>query len=131
MYKDKGKQKEANKERQRRYRDKQKGVTSEGVTDKALQLEDLPCVIPHFGQPDCQCRHCQNKRAAGGMLTINHGPLKTRAELATSEVNRVSLPGDPDYNPSKLNELCTICGDELPQLEQPRKYPGKCLKCVA
>ena len=37
MYKDKDKQKEANKERQRRYRDKQKGVTSEGVTEKALQ----------------------------------------------------------------------------------------------
>lgn len=36
MYKDKDKQREAGKERVRRYRDKHKGVTSEGVTDKAL-----------------------------------------------------------------------------------------------
>lgn len=32
MYKDKEKQKEATKDRVRRYRDKQKGVTKEGVT---------------------------------------------------------------------------------------------------
>lgn len=40
MYKDKDKQREAQRERTRRYRAKQKalpkGVTSEGVTDKAL-----------------------------------------------------------------------------------------------
>ena len=40
MYKDKDKQREANAERQRRYKAKHKalpkGVTSEGVTDKAL-----------------------------------------------------------------------------------------------
>jgi len=35
-YKDKDKQREAGKERARRYRNKHKGVTNEGVTDKAL-----------------------------------------------------------------------------------------------
>ena len=36
MYKDKNKQRESNRERQRRYKAKHKGVTSEGVTGKAL-----------------------------------------------------------------------------------------------
>ena len=36
MYKDKDKQREANRERQRRYKDRQKALLSEGVTDKAL-----------------------------------------------------------------------------------------------
>ena len=36
MYKDKDKQREANAERQRRYKAKQKALLSEGVTDKAL-----------------------------------------------------------------------------------------------
>ncbi len=36
MYKDPDKQREANAERQRRYKARQKGVTSEGVTAKAL-----------------------------------------------------------------------------------------------
>lgn len=40
MYKDKGKQREAAKERQRRYRDKQKGVTRVGVTCGALLLAE-------------------------------------------------------------------------------------------
>ena len=36
MYKDKDRQREANRERQRRYKARHKGVTSEGVTNKAL-----------------------------------------------------------------------------------------------
>jgi len=36
MYKDKEKQKEATAERVRRYRNKQKGVTSEGVTQQGV-----------------------------------------------------------------------------------------------
>lgn len=36
MYKDKDKQREANRERQRRYKAKHKGVTSEGVTDESI-----------------------------------------------------------------------------------------------
>lgn len=36
MYKDEDKRKEAGKERSRRYRNKAKGVTNQGVTEKAL-----------------------------------------------------------------------------------------------
>lgn len=51
MYKDKDKQREAGKERARRYREshpisgkrRDEGVTSEGVTDKALPNEVIPC----------------------------------------------------------------------------------------
>ena len=42
MYKDKSKQREANAERQRRYKARQKGVTSEGVTCKALPIDKTP-----------------------------------------------------------------------------------------
>lgn len=38
MYKNKIKQKQVDKERQRRYRSKTKGVTSEGVTNKSVTL---------------------------------------------------------------------------------------------
>ena len=41
MYKDKDKQREANAERQRRYKARHKGVTSEGVTDKALPKHEV------------------------------------------------------------------------------------------
>lgn len=53
--------------------------------------------IPNFGQSDCQCKHCQNNRAGGSKLTLNHGKYKTADELGEHEGNRVSLPGDPDY----------------------------------
>ncbi len=49
MYKDKAKQREAGKERTRRYRNKHKGVTNEGVTDKALPdgyIGAVPCAPP-------------------------------------------------------------------------------------
>ena len=85
-YKDKDKQREANKERQRRYKSKQKallkGVTSEGVTGKALL----------------------------------HGCLEVVDECS----------GEIEVN----LELCRTCGELLPELENPRKYPGKCYDCV-
>lgn len=69
-YKDEERAKEANRERQRRYREKAllKGVTSEGVTEKALPAVNL--------------------------------------------------------------ELCRTCVELLPELESPRKHPGKCFNCV-
>ena len=72
-YKDEERAKEANRERQRRYREKAllKGVTSEGVTGGALPES----VTPNL-------------------------------------------------------ELCRTCGELLPPLERPRKYPGMCLPCV-
>ncbi len=53
--------------------------------------------IPNYGQSDCECRHCQTNRANGNKHTINHGPYKTAGQLAERELNRVSLPGDPDH----------------------------------
>ena len=59
MYKDKDKQREANAERQRRYKAKHKGVTSAGVTDKALPKDRdvcmfLPKKVPKRGK-DIRC----------------------------------------------------------------------------
>ena len=63
MYKNKSKQREANAERQRRYKARQKGVTSEGVTCKALPIDKTPyaeligdkiCNIPKRGK-DIKC----------------------------------------------------------------------------
>lgn len=49
MYKDKEKQKQAQKERTRRYRDKQKGVTSQGVTGAAVLVRVTDQVV--YGRP--------------------------------------------------------------------------------
>lgn len=52
-------------------------------------------VLPaNFGEADCACKHCQQNRASGSKLTLNHGKDK----LASGELRRVSLPGDVDYD---------------------------------
>ncbi len=115
-YKDKEKQKEAQRERTRRYRSKQKGVTSEGVTQgvtipadvlatQAVELakqrqedeEYLTALPANFGEPDCQCTHCKNNRTHTQQLDINHGAWKPADRLGKNEINRVTLPGDIDY----------------------------------
>jgi len=53
--------------------------------------------IANYGKDDCQCRHCRNNRKNGSKKVINHGPYKKWQYLAPNELNRVSLPGDPDY----------------------------------
>lgn len=108
MYKDKEKQKTANKEAAQRRRDKQQGMTDKGMTQSG---NVIPRVTPstsngiglpaNFGQPDCECQHCQANKARGSRHTLNHGPWKTREQLDTHELNRVSLPGDVDYKRSK------------------------------
>jgi len=127
-YKDKDKQREADKERQRRYRDKAKGVTkgvtSEGVTEGVTQgvtVKDITLeravgvyAIPNYGQPDCQCKHCQQTRNNKSNLILNHGPHKTAGELGPNELNRVSLPGDPDYDGVGLRRAADN-GSERPQ----------------
>ncbi len=45
MYKDKDRQREANRDRQRRYKAKHKGVTSEGVTTKSVTGIDKALLI--------------------------------------------------------------------------------------
>jgi len=52
---------------------------------------------PYPGGPDCGCRHCANVRASGSGHILNHGLHKTTYELSQGELNRVSLPGDIDY----------------------------------
>jgi hypothetical protein len=111
MYKNKDKAKQASKERMRRYRDKQKGVTNVTPEDNVT-----PCVTPtdvtpdcntlpaNFGQADCQCLHCRANTNNGNRLTINHGQYKTADQLQPNEVNRVSLPSDIDYIESTLKE---------------------------
>ena len=88
MYKDKNKQKEAN--RRAKQRQRAKGMTHEGMTGENV-IPELPA---NFGQEDCECRHCRNNRNSGGKLIINHGEPKP---MGVNEVNRVSLPGDVDY----------------------------------
>ncbi|MHC4121953.1 MAG: hypothetical protein ACYSSI_00135 [Planctomycetota bacterium] len=56
----------------------------------------------NYGQPDCQCMHCQTNRANGNRHTINHGSHKLHHELGPRELNRVTLPGDIDYKKACL-----------------------------
>jgi hypothetical protein len=69
-----------------------------------------PELPANFGQPDCECRHCQQNRRSDHKLIINHGAWKPASQLAANEVNRVSLPGDVDYvgicTPQQSMEHC-------------------------
>ena len=107
MYSDKDRQREANRERARRYRAKHKGVTHRPESNAQSVTPEQGTVTPegraqsvpaNYGQPDCECYHCRNNRKSGSKLIINHGAYKTAAQLADNEVNRVSLPGDVDYD---------------------------------
>lgn len=55
-------------------------------------------LIANYGQPDCECKHCQAVKVNKSKHTLNHGPYKPASELAMHEINRVSLPGDKDYD---------------------------------
>lgn len=86
MYKDIEKQKEAAKERQRRYREKQKGVTLEGVTDKALQGVTQPeqaIAIPE-GLPEIL--HSRYMREAGYRQVIDRLIANTIDQLHAMRV---------------------------------------------
>lgn len=116
MYKDKDKQRAADRLRQQRRRDeiKAKGVTDEGVTKgvtKGVTLEHAPptdaaVITPegwaeqvpaNYGQAGCQCQHCRQLVAKKSKSFLNHGAYKPVSELSSNEHNRVSLPGDVDY----------------------------------
>ena len=119
-YKDAEKRKAVNRAAAQRKRDKDKGMTANVKIGKcqdapeskksvipddnhpqnvtpAVTPSHIQNVIPNYGQPDCQCKHCQQNRNMGGKLTINHGQWKSADQLASNEVNRVSLPCDVDY----------------------------------
>lgn len=118
MYKDRNKQREANKliQARRRHQGVTKGVTGQGVTVKGVTDNVIPkdkvllaaeaamkamgfkeAMPANFGQDDCTCRHCFNIQAKGSLHTLNHGPHKPARELSKNELNRVALPGDVDY----------------------------------
>jgi len=64
------------------------------TTPPTLEPSALPA---NFGQPDCQCMHCQQNRRSNHKRVLNHGEYKPAALLGKNEINRVSLPGDVDY----------------------------------
>jgi hypothetical protein len=105
-YKDQDRQREANRRAAKKRRQKQKGMTqgmtNQGMTREKVIPEAVTPVIPvrpaNFGLFDCQCMHCRQNRANGSKLVINHGPAKAIGKLGPNEVNRVSLPGDVDYD---------------------------------
>ncbi len=53
--------------------------------------------IPNYGRANCECQHCQQNRRQGSKHILNHGPYKDITRLGPNEFNRVSLPGDTDY----------------------------------
>ena len=132
MYKDKAKQREANKAAKQRFKLKQAkknapalrrmdelgaegipvgGIPKQGIPkgipkdDKVIipvgpgpVIDNMPELPANFGQPDCACLHCRSNRSSGSKATLNHGQYKAAAQLDLNEYNRVSLPGDVDYN---------------------------------
>ena len=55
-------------------------------------------VPANYSLEDCECKHCDWNRKTGGKHALNHGEYKDCSQLADNEVNRVSLPGDVDYD---------------------------------
>lgn len=100
-YKDKERQKQANREASRRCRlRQQQGMTQDESKVIPVIPKQPENVIPNYGQPNCQCRHCQTARTNKSKNVINHGSYKTASQLVENEINRVILPGDPDYEPT-------------------------------
>ena len=59
MYKDKEVEREATRERMRRYRGRQKGVTRQGVTTKGVTLSDGQIWYPNnygYHPRECRCK---------------------------------------------------------------------------
>ena len=71
------------------------------VIPKVIQVmtpEGLRDSVPvNWGEPDCQCLHCRTNRQSGNKYRLNHGAYKLVAQLKPNEFNRVSMPGDIDY----------------------------------
>ena len=102
-YKDKDRQKQANKQAAQRRRDRAKGMTKvipvTSVTPENVILTVTPegpaAEVPaNYGLEDCACLHCKQDK---GRHTLNHGAYKKEHEMADGEMNRVCLPGDVDY----------------------------------
>lgn len=115
-YKDKDKQKAANRQAAQRRRNKAKGMTI--VIPEAIVIPEN--VIPNshtlpanYGQVDCECKQCIINRRKGSKHLINHGPYKDISQLDDNEINRVSLPGDVDYEDKAGLAICCECCEAI------------------
>ena len=91
---------------------------AEAIATGQVETDNLQTDKPaNYGQPDCQCQHCQNVRASGNPFkrVLNHGEYKTASQLDRNELNRVSLPGDADYDGVCLGSNAAL---SLPRLAQ-------------
>ena len=90
MYKDKDKQRESNKERQRRYRESQKGVTIEGVTEKALP--DIDANISAEGKAYFAIkRNFELCRTCGELLPPLEHPRKQLGKCLSCVMGKVEV----------------------------------------
>jgi len=76
-------------------------IIADTISPDKLSRTDNADKPANYGQPDCQCMHCQQNRSQppARQKILNHGPYKAAPELADNEINRVSLSGDIDYRP--------------------------------
>ena len=72
---------------------------SPGTNSFSISCNPISSVaeIKNFGELGCECRHCQQNTTNKSRHTLNHGAYKTARELEDGKLNRVSLPGDADY----------------------------------
>jgi hypothetical protein len=102
MYKDKQKQRESNRKANKRYRERQQGITPNDtvIPESVIPEQANPNkVLPaNYSQVDCACLHCRGNRTRKISYVLNHGPYKPADELGVNELNRVSLPGDKVYS---------------------------------
>ena len=96
---------------------KQAGRNSDKPNSDTAQEQTRTSVVrpANFGEPDCECMHCQTNRVNGNRHVINHGAWKPAKELGKKELNRVTLPGDVDYD--------GVCNDT--------KYDSRRIKAIA
>ena len=71
--------------------------TAPTVTKSTVTPTVTEPLIKNFGESDCECQMCKTNRVNGNHHIINHGAWKPARELGVGELNRVTLPGDPDY----------------------------------
>ena len=118
MYKDKDKQREASRERQRRYKARHKGVTSEGVTDKALPGEPIP-----QGWEDEMSDNLERTGNIQGtpkrgkdikykMTVMERLFYRPAYMLKSGETNFVSLPGWACYGVVRLGSIYEVKAHE-------------------
>ena len=88
----------------RRKCDKEVSVTDVTVDDVTVaKKQDTPeFAIPNYGEANCECKMC---RVNGNKHIINHGTYKPAKQLQSKELNRVTLPGDVDYEGAAVDAV--------------------------